>query len=656
MAEALLARHLQESWPKPQESTRWFMGGESPARYHENLRTVAVVGAGASMPRMSVADDLAKEVEEELDKDKQEREIELDRLENVYGLKRGSFETRLTAICRTPETERKVRERISKSYRHHHPSLLTYELLAHLLHHRYLDTIISFNFDELLDRSIEDELGASEYTRVVTEGDIDPSREMPNPLYIKMHGTAAEPDSLRFTRERYYSTPSSIIELVEDQFAVEHLVLINLGFTMASFDFQHLLRKPKNLEIYHLDPKPLKAEVIHAIKQQRCKARERKETARAEHYDAPEVAQFPVKGEAAANADFLDDLVGEALEKLEDLCEAPGSGPARWRSTLRHQAVVELLVDADINDDDDYTNYLRRRTILEIAFSAAKGRGVVSITAMVKDRCGRYYDLYRRLADDRVEAWSKLCEAGGLRESKEMPDAYELLPSLLAAPKDADPSRPSVHQPKLADAEALATHTAMSLDLGGRDREKSIKLLTRTIEFLQRDTDIEIHSRDDRVCSKLFTEPLPLKTITALQGWTLEMLKSETDTDYDQLWVVAETGGWLADPRLAEILQEDCEEVRLISAFDADLNLPERVNLDTRRLPWNRHNRHMTIVCSQGKPRAAIYFVRRLRAATVTPVYLSNQRDLNRVTRAFEQLWDEAGTYEQTLLEGPVAS
>jgi len=631
------------------------MGGASPPRYHENIRTVAVVGAGASIPMMSVADDLAKEVEDELDKDKQDREIELDRLENVYGLKRGSFETRLTALCRTPETERKVREKISTSYRHHHPSLLTYELLAHLLHHRYLDTIISFNFDELLDQSIQDELGANEYTRVVTEADIDPSQPTPNPLYIKMHGTAAEPDSLRFTRERYYWTPSSIIKLVEDQFSVEHLVLINLGFTMASFDFQHLLRKPKNLEIYHLDPKPLKADVIHAIKQQRCKARERKETLRPEHYDAPEVAQFPLKGEAGVSAEFLEDLMGEVLDKLKELCEVPESGPARWRSTLRHHAVVKLLVGSDINDEEDYTNYLRRRTILEIAFSAAKGRGVVSIAAMVDDRCGRYYDLYRRIAGDRAEAWSKLCEAGGLRESKEMPDTYELLESLRNSRNTSDNSIPIIHQPKLANAEALALHTAMSLDLAGRDRDKCIELLTKTIEFLQKDTDVEIHARDDRVCSKLFTEPLPLKTLTALQGWTLEMLKSETDTDYDQLWLVAETGGWLSDPKLAEILEEDCEEVRLIRAFDAELNLPERVNLETRLLPWSRHNRHMTIICSQGKPRAAIYFVRRLRAAKITPVYLSSQKDLNRVTKAFEQLWHEAGVYEQTLAGDPTA-
>ena len=56
---------------------------------------------------------------------------------------------------------------------------------------------------------------------------------------------------------------------------------------------------------------------------------------------------------------------------------------------------------------------------------------------------------------------------------------------------------------------------------------------------------------------------------------------------------------------------------------------------------------HLTIVCSERKPRAAIYFVRRLRTATSTPVFLYDARDLRRVINAFEQLWFEAEVYEQ---------
>ena len=591
-----------------------------------------------------IAEDLARKLERGFDKDPRAREIELDRLENVYGLDRTNFETRLTAICRTVEAEREVREEISKRYRLKHPTLLPYELLAHLLHHRYLDMILSFNFDELLDQSIEDELGMNEYTRVVSEGDFDPNHEVEGPLYVKMHGTATEPETLRFTRERYYWTPRSIVELVEKKFSVEHLVLLNLGFTMGSFDFQRLLRKPQHLEIYHFDPYELKKGVIDGIKAQRRKARERKETTRPESLDEPQVlAQFPIKAGSKPGGEFLEDLLASLDAKLERLCRAENSGPAGWRSTLRHEAVVKLLDGTDLDNRDRYTSYLRRRTILEIAFTAAKGRGVVSIAAMIDDRCGRYYDRYvEAVGRENAASWPKLCEEGGLVESPTFPDTYEVLESVRRNPgRGASPG--SIHHLHLADPGKLAEHTAKSLSLSGEKRRK-VAQLKKTLEYLQSDTEIEIHSCDDRVCSKLFSEPKPLTTLTAFQGWTREMLNDEPE--FDELCLVAETGAWITEPKIKEILGERCRRIRLLQAFDATPEI-EGVDIEVRQLPWGRHNRHMTIVCSGRKPRAAIYFVRRLRAATVTPVFLYDARDLRRVINAFEQLWLEAGLYEQ---------
>jgi hypothetical protein len=118
------------------------------------------------------------------------------------------------------------------------------------------------------------------------------------------------------------------------------------------------------------------------------------------------------------------------------------------------------------------------------------------------------------------------------------------------------------------------------------------------------------------------------------------------EPEFDELCLVAETGDWITKPRIKEILGERCKRIRLLQAFDAVPKI-DGVDIEVRQLPWGRHNRHMTIACSGRKPRAAIYFVRRLRAATVTPVYLYDARDLRRVINAFEQLWFEAGVYEQ---------
>ncbi len=592
-----------------------------------------------------IAADLARDLEKRIEKDDQARRLELDRLENVYGLDPDNFETRLTALCRTPESERQVREEISREYRLRHPTLLPYEFLAHLLHHRYLDMIISFNFDELLDQSIEDELGADEYTRVVTEGDFDPTRGVEGPLYIKMHGSATEPDSLRFTRERYYWTPRSIIKLVEDKFDVDNLVVMNLGFTMDSFDFQYVLRKPANLELYHLDPTRLEAEVVDGITWQREKARERRETDRPAALDKPARIAQVEKSDPKPGADFLENLLEGLMERLEGRCEKPSSGPAEWRSVLRHRAVVKVVDGSDLHKPARHKRYLRRRAILEIAFTAAKGRGVVSIGSMVNDRCGRYYDLYKQLAGADADSWPCLCEAGGLVESETYPDTYEVLKTVRQKESGTGTDTPNIHQFYLADPVKLARHVATSLGIRKKENKQLVTLLTETLKNLQLDTEIEIHSCDDRVCSKLFTTPTQLKTLTALKGWTRSLL--ETEPEFDELWLVAETGQWIAQDAIRTILTRRCSEIHLLQAFDADVAIP-RVEIKTHQLPWGRHNRHMTVLRSEGQTKAAIYFVRRLRSTTVSPVYLSKaQADLRRVTRAFEKLWELAERYKR---------
>jgi SIR2-like domain len=644
LAEMLLVRHLQESWPRPHDEMRgWFPDGKAPRHYDESIRTVAVVGAGASAPIFALADELASELEEEIDVDKADREAELARLENVYDLNPEAFETRLAAICRTPEAERKVRARISERYRHRHPTLLVYELLAHLLHHRFLDAVISFNFDELLDQSIDDELSDAEYTKIVSERDVEPGAKLDGPAYIKMHGTASEPDSLRFTRERYYWTPKSILTLVEDQFDVDHLVVLNFGFRMNSFDLQRLLSKPRQLSIYHFDPKEFDPKVGKEIRKLRKRERKDERSGRSSSYDA--IRGVDLSGyKASRKKHFLSELTLELVGELEEACAGKRSGPASWRSTLRHQAVVELLRESDVVGKDHYVEYLRRRTILELAFTAAKGRGAVAVAAMVKDRCGRYFDLYQQVAGPDADSWRKLCYAGGLIEGDRSPEGYTVLPRVCQeSGGDAD-----IHRLHLAEPSKLARHVMKNMVISPERRTDAKALLTMTLSALQTDTEIEMHSCDDRICSKVFTRPLILKTLTALQGWTLKMLHGESE--YNEVWLVAESGNWLEQEDIKRVLKDRLGrhgKIKLINAFDTKLELPNKLKVKKRPLPWGRHNRHMTIICDRGKPLAAIYFVRRLRAPTVTPVFLSNQKDLDRVANAFEVLWKEAKAYRK---------
>ncbi len=50
----------------------------------------------------------------------------------------------------------------------------------------------------------------------------------------------------------------------------------------------------------------------------------------------------------------------------------------------------------------------------------------------------------------------------------------------------------------------------------------------------------------------------------------------------------------------------------------------------------------MTIVCRGSQPMRAVYFARRLRTPIVTPVYLKEVKDAERVKRAFDLMLAEA--------------
>ena len=174
LADRLTIRHLRVSVRESERRGELQDGRDEEPLLEQKLRCIAVVGAGASEPLVGRGNALAGDLERRFASSREEqkgREAELFRLERVYGLDRDDFETRLAALSRTPEVAPFVRQEIAQQYNLRHPTLLGYELLAHLLKHRFLDAIVSFNFDELLDQSLDDELGTTGYCKLVSDRD-----------------------------------------------------------------------------------------------------------------------------------------------------------------------------------------------------------------------------------------------------------------------------------------------------------------------------------------------------------------------------------------------------------------------------------------------------------------------------------------------------
>jgi hypothetical protein len=661
LADQLIIRHLRVSIPAEDVRLELQKGLRREPLLDQKLRCVALVGAGGSAALFDRGAALAKELEDEFSSPNDKgRRAELFRLQRIYKLDPEDFETRLAALSRTPEVTQHIRQTIAERYGYRHPTILGYELLAHLLKHRFLDAIISFNFDELLDQSLDDELGRDGYRRLVSDRDCADVVKNPDdpgylPLYIKLHGTASEPDSLRFTQEAYYALPRQMTDVVETLFDSVRCVIVNVGFGMAGLDLHRLLRIPVELKIYDLSPKPLSKDVRHDISSERSKPLD--DSLRVgESRQAPSFALLgdqspPAKGQLVSCDDWMKRLMHEIEQRSGKRAGADRlAALVRFRSVDRHEAIADALgpatnlsswIKEPDKHRDDYVEYLKQRTIVELALSGTKARGLAQLSWLAIDRCGTYYELYRREAQ-RVpmppSTWNVVRSAAGLDENEWLPDVVESQPDLCARKAE-----PTLDNGKWALREfvprTLAEHVIERI---GNNHPPTKTRLTKALKNLQAGSEVEIQPTDDRVCSKAFDSPLTLPTITSLDIFTKWLFKDLRPAD--EVYISCETGEWLIqNEKMFELLSKQ-EHIEVITAFhlkSKGLHAKYGDTLNLRVLnPW-RHNRHMTVVCRGDSAMRAVYFARRLRTPLITPVYLDQPNDAARIKHAFDLMRQE---------------
>lgn len=256
------------------------------------------------------------------------------------------------------------------------------------------------------------------------------------------------------------------------------------------------------------------------------------------------------------------------------------------------------------------------------------------------DRCGAYYELYRRAAREagqQAASWSDLRTAAGLDENDLLPDVVQAQPALCGRGVGQ-----ISHDGQWALSQFVPKELAEQIvNQIGKD-STDVPRLAQTLEELQTGSEVEIHATEDQVCSKTFDDPLVLPTVTSLSVFTTSLFKGIKEDD--DIYISCETGEWLLeDSKLTELLLHQ-QHIEMITAFDFkfdELRATFGDRLELRSFdPW-RHNRHMTIVCRGKSPSRAVYFARRLRTPLITPVYLKNADDAARVERAFDLMRKE---------------
>jgi hypothetical protein len=227
-------------------------------------RNVLIIGAGASFDSYSgvpLGQQLVNSFEEIfVSKLKSipflEEKYENEKKEIVKLLKGDfDFENFLSLLSTFFVTQTALREEIKNHTGFRYSPSLFYEIVAHMLKHTFLDVVINFNFDEMLDQCIHEELGADNYHFVLSDGhtikieDILVEGRIKAPVYIKPHGTFSHKSSLRFTKRHYLDLPIDIQDMLEGLLSgyrgegkeVERVNLICVGFDLASIEFNDIL-------------------------------------------------------------------------------------------------------------------------------------------------------------------------------------------------------------------------------------------------------------------------------------------------------------------------------------------------------------------------------------------------------------------------------
>ncbi len=664
LADFLIARHISASVPDKDLELRRSILVNAPETWEQvrrRFRCIAVVGAGASVPILGRGDALAKNLIEQFNVDQDAVQAEHERLRRITAVNPSEFEAQLAAIGAAVGDSRQVRTTIAELYNVRHPTVQAYELIAHLLKHRFLDAVISMNFDELLDQSLEDELGVGEYHRIVSDRDCinvqtNPEKHDFIPLYIKLHGTASEPESLRFTRDSYYDSPVGVGTVTAELFDIPECVVMNVGFGMGSFDLHRLLARPERLRLFDLSKTDLEADVKQAITQE-CKDRGH---GTPEYWPRRRAAKRPESSEQVR-------ILLERMELRSNELVARAPSAVSFRSVKRHNLVVQLLgpdsgqgrkliemprgsaptrfsVDLQVRaakPDIAYADYLWRRAILELAMALARGHGLVPVGALAVDRGSHYFDAYCRYAGKNPDTWRDLYTLVGIEQNEKFPDIFQAMKEIRTDDGEEAPEKwtdlPKLDLPRLA--QRILPHV---VDFPLREDQE---LLEEALDEQAGGAEYEVHSRDDRICEKTFSDPMTLKTVSAHGIYSFELIRLAAEEAPDgELDIISETGDWLMDRDDVAVKLAEVEDVRLMVAFTTEVprlrkQFPKMLVKQQQPL---QHNRHMVIVKRKGESRRALYFARHHRTPYVTPVFVRRHRDIRVLETTFDDRWGKA--------------
>jgi len=564
----------------------------------------------------------------------------------------------LAALIRA-HGEAEVSEALFDVYGSRHRPHLAFEVIAHMFRHRFLDAIINFSPDELLDEAIEGEMGTAEYRDIRFEGQctgVDPlvvDRRLKIPLYVKPHGSISYPNSIRLVPAPESTLRSPMHRLIATiigghwadartstaEYRPYHVNLITMGAVMNIESFRSILEGLGKgaVTLFHL----------------------------AQHGEQP--AGTPADAEWKSLGISVVQETRDLTKGFRTLWDTTsrhfqeGFGP---RGIARHEIIHNLFFAWDgeglpgkrvprTGDQD----YFHARLLAEVAIAIARGNGQIDLGTMSESRIGRTFELLRK----RVPM-IEILRRFNKRVSFEGPDN--------SAFRFAYPNAGNARELNQSMAQALWGALLAALEqradglfknhLGDirRKRERTGKMIERFKKLASSDAhDINPSFRDRHLLLSQLQGPEDV--IHTSLGMTLRFVEMMNDTSWDLMLAITETGKVMEhyDRHEKKNTIVDAPQRRfclILAGNDHPEIAAARLEPFRKRLlglggapflyvPESAHNQHMVLLLKRDKegyrPLSAVRYETPRLGNSVNPVFIREEAadDLDATMECFKR-------------------
>lgn len=340
----------------------------------------------------------------------------------------------------------KLKDALNEIYNVRYLPTHFYEIIAHMFKHSFFDVIINFNFDELLDEALAEELGKSSHLKVISSADCKELEEifidgrLKTPVYIKILGTASDKSSLRFTHDNHFDIPPDIKHFITQWLSGEvpkpggdleqiRTNIVCVGFDPVRFNFFRFLKSNPLMsgsKWFHFNYKTHPSFEKMGISQYYMGR-----DAHGLSYERWIPMVLWKNTQMNPNEDFINPLA-DVFNKLWKVhIRGMFNAPFRPRNVARHEITSDIFYHAfdhktrkDFLEAESIDNkyaemrgyfrsarYYFERTVLEVGLSLCKNKGILEPEQVVHERVGHFYQKYVDRFNDRKNGRTDLADS-----------------------------------------------------------------------------------------------------------------------------------------------------------------------------------------------------------------------------------------------------